>query len=210
MKAFGLSELFNQGKIKPEIFKNNLTCLLGITMENEEFWQEWNAMINIGNIAEKIKSFKTSAAENKALIYLNTDTNIVHLEKIASVCKEEMKIQFDASRSPTLLDGIPLYVSCQIGKGRNDLIKEICNKIKEKEFKVDKIILILGDPENIKDKTHQMMAKKELEQISKWTEDNSITICLHKNINALEETMNQLFHPAEKNEEVSRLGISFS
>ncbi|MBV8802125.1 MAG: hypothetical protein JO131_04020 [Gammaproteobacteria bacterium] len=31
-----------------------------------------------------------------------------------------------------------------------------------------------------------------------------------KQTHALEETMNQLFHLAEKNEEVSRLAISFS
>ena len=207
VKAFGLSEIFNQGKIEPEMFHKNLTSLLGITVEKEEFWKEWNAMIILGKVADKIKLLEACAKENKALFYLNTDTNIPHLQEIASAYKE-MKIPFDASKNPVLLDEIPLYVSCQIKKNRNDLIKEIYSKIKEKEFKVEKITLIFGDPENVKDKAHQMMAKKEFDQISKWCEENHVSICLHNNAATLKETLNQIFHPAEKNEDDSRLSVS--
>lgn len=199
-KAFGLSEEFNRG-LAPELFMQRLTQLLGITMEAEEFWKEWNAMVTIGNIVEKITSLKTFASQNNALIYLNTDTNAMHLEKIATAFKE-MKISFDATKNPTLLADIPLYVSCQIGKNRNELVKDICTKIKEKEFKADRTVLILGNPENIKDKNHQTMAKKELELISKWCNDHAVEICLHSQAHSLDETLTQALHASNKPEEI--------
>jgi hypothetical protein len=193
-QGFLLSENFNQGKIEPEAFEAQLLQLLGIkNMQSNEFWFEWDKMLTLGNIAEKIQLLQEVAYKHKALVYLSSDTNFVHLEKITKE-SEKQKITLDTTKQPMLFGQLPLYASCRIRKNREELMKHIVSEIQSKEInKPDAITLILGNPENVKDKTHQAIAKKECDAIIIWCKENNVSVKLHNN--PLKETLAQIFIP---------------
>ncbi|MDX1902206.1 MAG: hypothetical protein SFW66_09440 [Gammaproteobacteria bacterium] len=191
-QAFLLSENFNQGKVEPEAFEAQLLQLLAIkTMQSSEFWSEWGNMLKLGEVAEKIQLMEEVGYEHNALVYLSSDTNNEHLKKIAKEC-EEQKMTLDLTKQPMLFAELPLYASCRVGKNRQELTKHIVRDIRSKEFnKPDAIILILGNPENIKDKSHQAVAKREFDAIAAWCEENGVTVKLHNQ--SLDETLAQIF-----------------
>ena len=193
-QAFFLSEKFNQGEVKPDIVVSQLLKLLGIkSMESSEFWLEWNKMVTLGKLSEKIQLLQEIGVKHGALVYLSSDTNPIHLEKIAKE-SEEQKIDLDAKKQPMTLGQFPLYVSCQLGKNRQELTKHIVGDIRSKELnKPDTITLVLGNPENIKDKNHQAVAKRECDAIITWCKENNVSVKLHNN--SLDETLTQIFIP---------------
>jgi|GEM_PF-6677032 len=189
-QAFLLFEKFNQGG-EPKVFEAQLLQLLGIKkLESIEFWSEWNKMVTLGKLSEKVQLLQEMGHKHNALIYLSSDTNVIHLERIAKEVAEE-KMELDTKKQPVTLEQFPLYVSCQVGKNRQELIKHIVSDIRSKEFnKPNTIILILGNPENIKDKSHQAIAKREHEAISVWCKENNVVISLHNH--SLQETLAQV------------------
>ncbi len=190
-QAFGLSESFNKGKIESDQFEAQILQLLGIkTMQSSVFWTEWNKMLTLGNVAEKIQLLQEVARKHNALIYLSSDTNRVHLQKIA----DESKITLDTTKKPMLFAQFPLYASCQMEKNRQELVKHVVSDIRSKEFnKPDALTLILGNPENVKDKAQQSIAKRECDAIVAWCKDNNVAVKLHNNL--LDETLTQIFVP---------------
>lgn len=194
-QAFSLSEKFNKGEVQSEAFELQLLQLLGIKkLKSSEFWAEWNKIITLGNLSQKMQLLQEMKHNHKALIYLSSDTNFIHLEKIAKEVAEE-KIELDTQSQPMNLGQIPLYVSCQVGKNRQELTKYIVSDIRLKEFnKPDAITLVLGNPENIKDKNHQAIVKRECDAIVTWCKENSVSVLLHNN--SLQETLTQIFVPA--------------
>ena len=193
-QAFLLSETFNQGKIQSDGFELQLLQLLGIkTLESSEFWSEWNNMVILGSLSENIQLLQDMGYQHNALIYLSSDTNAVHLEKIAKELKEQ-NINLDTQKQPMMLGQFPLYVSCQVGKNRQELSKHIVGDIRSKEFnKPDSITLVLGNPENIKDKNHQAVVKRECEAITNWCQENNVSVSLHNH--SLQETLMQILAP---------------
>jgi hypothetical protein len=191
-QAFLLSENFNQGKSEPDVFQSRLLQLLGVkTMPSREFWSEWDNMVTLGKVAEKIQLLQDIGHNNHALVYLSSDTNLIHLKKIAKE-SEEQKVTLDMTKQPMIFGQFPLYASCRVGKNRQELTKDIVSDIQTKEInKPDEIILILGDPENIKDKSHQAIAKRECDAIVEWCKENSVSVKLHNN--SLNETFAQIF-----------------
>ncbi len=82
-----------------------------------------------------------------------------------------------------------------VGKNRQELTKHIVGDIRSKEFnKPDAITLILGNPENVKDVSHQAVAKRECDAIAGWCKENGVSVKLHNN--SLDETLTQMFTPA--------------
>jgi hypothetical protein len=202
-QAFVLSERFNLGKIEPVVFESDLLQLLGIkSMKGEEFWSEWDAMLMLGDIAAKVQQIQDIGHRQGALVYLSSDTNPVHLKKIANECVgkgvnldiPEQPVQLMQPMLPIKLGQFPLYASCRIGKSRQELIKHIVTDIKAKEInKPDEVVLILGNPENVKDKNHQAVAKNECDSITAWCNANNVSVVLHNNV--LEETLTRVFSP---------------
>lgn len=193
-EAFILSEQLNLGKIKPEEFEFLLLKLLGIKgMETREFWLEWNKIITIGKLSEKIQLLQKVAEKHSSLVYLSSDTNTIHVEKIARESKE-LKIDLDIKKQPMILEQFPLYVSYQTGKSRQQLIKHIVNEIQAKKLnKPDRITLVLGDPKSVKDKSHQAVAQRECDDMIAWCKQNDVLVKLHSN--SLEETLTEIFSP---------------
>lgn len=206
-QAFLLSENFNQGKIEPEAFHEKLLQLLGIkTIQSQEFWSHWSDICTLGKVAEKIQLLQEIGYKHNALIYLSSDTNLVHLRKIARESKEQ-NITLDTTKQPMLFGQFPLYASCQVGKNRQALTKHIISDIRSKEFnKPDAITLILGNPENIKDITHQAVARRECDAIALWCKENGVSVKLHNN--SLDETLTQIFIP--ESTAINTLKVAFS
>lgn len=206
-QGFLLSEIFNQGKIEPKLFESQLLQLLGIKdMQSDEFWSEWNNMVVLGDVVEKIQQLQEVGYRHNALVYLSSDTNSVHLKQIAKD-SEVQKISLDMSKQPMMFGSFPLYASCRVGKNRQELTKHIVNDIRAKKMnKTDAITLILGNPENIKDKSHQAVAKREYEAIAAWCNENDISIQLHNNV--LSETLDQLFSPKHGNTNTPKLSVN--
>lgn len=193
-QAFLLSENFNQGKVETKAFEDQLLQLLGIkTVQSKEFWSEWNNMLTVGNVAEKIQLLQEIGHKHNALVYLSSDTNPVHLNKIAKE-SEEQKITLDVTKQPMLFGQLPLYASYHFGENRQEVTKHIVSDIRSKELnKPDAIILILGNPENVKDVTQRAIAKKECDAIVGWCKENNVSVNLHNN--SLDETLAQIFTP---------------
>lgn len=191
-QAFLLSENFNQAKVEAEAFEVKLLELLGVkTMQSSEFWAEWDNMLTLGKVAEKIQLLQAVGHKHNALVYLSSDTNLAHLRKIARE-SEEQKITLDTTKQPMLFGQLPFYASCRVGKNRQELTKHIIGDIQSKEFnKPDAIILILGNPANVKDVTHQAVAKRECDAIASWCKENGVSVKLHNN--SLDETLTQIF-----------------
>lgn len=207
-QAFILSESFNLGKLEPKEFESKLLLLLDIKkMESNEFWSEWNSIVAPGKMGEQIQLLQDMSDEHNALVYLSSDTNPVHLEKIAKE-KSEEKIELDTKKQPMTLGQFPLYTSCQVGKNRQELIKHIVAVIQAKQFnKPDKMILILGNPENIKDKNHQAVAAKECDAIVTWCSQNNVSVQLHND--SLEKTFGKIFKPEKEETETETRKLAF-
>lgn len=186
--AFGLSEHFNQGKLTPEVFKSTLLAMLGISsLEDSEFWLAWNKMITLGDVADKIQLLQTVGHEHKVLVYLSSDTNVVHLEAISNGLRAQ-GIDVDIQKDIPLLAQFPLYATCHTGKSRQELTSLIVDDIRSKALnKPGQITLIFGNPDNVKDKNHQALVRNELERTKKWCEENQVAITLHND--SLEETL---------------------
>lgn len=206
-QAFLLSETFNQGKIESDTFKTRLLKLLGIeSMQSSEFWSEWDNMITLGDLVEKIQQLQDVGHRHNALVYLSSDTNLVHLKKIAKE-SEAQNIILDTSKQPMMFGQFPLYVSCRVGKNRQELTEHIVGDIRAKEInKPDAITLILGNPDNVKDKSHQAAAKRECETIAAWCDENNVSIKLHNNV--LSETLDQIFSPKQSNIDTAKLAVN--
>lgn len=205
-QAFILSETFNQGKIESEIFETQLLKLLGIkSMQSGEFWAEWDNMITLGNVAEKIQLLQGIGHRYNALVYLSTDTNLVHLKKIAKDC-EEQKITLDMTKQLMTFAQFPLYASCRVGVNRQELAKHIVGEVRAKEInKPDVITLILGDPDNVKDRSHQAVVKRECDAIAGWCKENGVSVKLHNN--SLDETLTQIFTPENTETNMFKMAI---
>ncbi len=193
-QSFLLSEQFNRGEITREAFNLRLLALFGIkTMESDEFWAEWNEMITVGNFAEKILLLQETACREGALIYLYSDTNPVHLEKISKEL-DEQKIDLYTQDRPMILEHCPLYLSWQFSKNRPELLKELVADIRAKRFnKPDKLILVLGNPDNIQDENLKAVARREFDMITRWANENDVSVSLQNN--SLSETLARIFNP---------------
>ena len=107
-----------------------------------------------------------------------------------------------------LFGQFPLYASCQMEKNRQELTKHMVSDIRSKEFnKPDALTLILGNPGNIKDKTHQAIAKRECDAIVAWCKENEVTVQLHNN-NVLAETLTQIFTPESTATNTLKVAVS--
>ncbi|MBA3662408.1 MAG: hypothetical protein H0W64_11810 [Gammaproteobacteria bacterium] len=204
-QGFLLAETFNQGKIESETFASQLLKLLGIkTMPLNEFWNAWDQMVILGNIAEKVHLLQEVGYKHNALMYLSSDTNHSHFNKIVKE-SENQNIQLDATKQPIQFGQLPLYLSYRIGRNRETLVKHIIDDIRSKDFnKPREIILILGNPANIKDKTARQMAERECAVITAWCKENNVSVKFHNH--SLEETFEQIFNT----ENIDRLAFKFA
>lgn len=196
-QAFLIIERFNQGKLEPEVFEKQITQLLEIkNLASIEFWSAWNDIVTVGHFSEKIQLLREMSQNYQALIYLSSDTNLVHLKKVEQEL-EEQKMSLKTQNQSITLEQFPLYASCKVGENREQLTKHIVSDIQSKEAnKPSRIHLILGDPDNIKDKNHQAIAKKECDSITAWCHDHDVSVSLHHQ--SLEETLTKILAPEVK------------
>jgi hypothetical protein len=197
-----LLENFNQSKVKPDEFEGQLLQVLSIkTMQSKEFWAEWENILTVGNVVDKIQrlqqaiSIYNSFELNRntfALVYLSSNTNSVHLEKIKKeVTKQNVVLNTIEKRM--IFGTFPLYTSCQLHKNRQELTMHIVEAIKSKGFnKPNEIILILGNPENLPEKTLRDQAKMECNNIANWCKENKVSVKLHNH--SLGETVTQILN----------------
>lgn len=181
--AFGLSAQFNQGKDADE-FKQELLKLFGIEMDDKEFWTEWNAMLQVGDLPQKLASLKDFSEKENVSVCLYSDTNERHLRKIA----EEAKGDVEVTKDSVSLNGFRFYPSCRLKKNRDELIQEVCSQVNEEK---NNTTIILGDYNNIQHPAHQKAEKDRFEKISQWCQDNNIHVYAHTKPNTIQETLNQ-------------------
>lgn len=213
-RAFGLSAAFNRGKLDAESFKSQILELLGNPeIESKNFWQEWNRMVSIGKLGEKIQFLQEIQKNHHVLIYLVSDTNLVHLAEISKLCAVHGIVLnmprssfVEGEKQPMMLDCYPLYASCEIGKDRHELTKHIVSDIRSKQFnKLAALILVLGNPENIQHPAHKLMAQAECKQITEWCAANDVTVQLHNN--NLQETFEHIFKPVQEDVSTARIKL---
>jgi hypothetical protein len=202
-----LSRLFYEGKIASNIFEAHTLQLLGIkTMQSSEFWSGWNSSLILGNVIEKVQLLQNVAYQHNALVYLFSDIDLVHIEKIA-IAKESKNITLDTTTQPMLFSQFPLYATCQFGKNPKELIKYMVNDIRSKEFnKPDALTLILRNPEIIQDTFQKAIAKRECDAIAAWCKANGVTVKWHNH--SLAETLTQIFAP--ESTATNTLKVAFS
>lgn len=193
-QAFLLSETFNRGNIEAKGFESQLLQLLGIEkLSSKEFWSEWNKMITLGQVSEKIQLLQDMSSTHKALFYVYSDTNVAHLEQIAKELAEQ-KINLDTKKHPMALAQFFLYTTYQEHKNRQELLKQIIEDIQSKKSnKPSGITLILGDYKNIKNENHQAVIKNKYDMITKWCQEQDVSVSLHQN--SLRETLMKILVP---------------
>ena len=191
-KCFSLSARFNRNEIAADTFMQELTQELQVVVKPEEFWKWWNDIVTVGSqIGQNLEELNFFGRHHNCLLYFNTDINVVHLEMLQTEYNNNnVKLRVDTS--PGLVANFPLYTTCQYHKNRYDLIKIIVYDIKEKQFNSpDRIGLVLGNPDNIKNEQLRTEEKKNLAQISEWCQGEGVEIVLHNNSRPLMETLEQ-------------------
>lgn len=187
LPCYALAAEFNKNKITKESFMQSILTMLNIEMNASDFWETWNEIVTFGDMAKTINALKTELPDN--LFYLNTDTNLVHLERFFSYCRTE-NIQLNTDLSPKTIEHFPLYASCDYGLDRFDLVKKIVVDIQAKTFnKPKKTILVLGDPQNIADLNSRAKAEAETKMIQDWAAQNNVEIVLHLNALQIVDTV---------------------
>lgn len=205
-EAYGLSHQFNLGKLIPSAFMNQLLAVLEIkTMQEKEFWQEWNNMVTVGDIQQQIKNLQDICFAEPVSFYLVSDTNAPHLDKIAKACnKDNEEPVLDCMHKPMLLEYFRLYASYQYGMNHEDLLNKVLQDVKFKAFnKPTTITLLLGDPNNIDNPMQREVIKQQNAKTIAWCEKKNVAVCLHNNANTLAQTFEKLFQP-EKQELTKR------
>jgi hypothetical protein len=200
--AFTLAAQFNKGEIKPEQLKEGMLSLFHVTMQDEEFWNLWNAMITVGDgikeTLDKLKAF--SQAENTAICFYS-DTNMTHLQFIQAQLQSK-GLDLDFQSALMQLEGFVLYPSCHFGQEKIGLIQAIKTKIDEdKDQQAEKILLILGDPKNLDSPAHQAKVVKETQMIQDWAQANKVEVVLHAKAHSLLETLNNAIQLVETNQQ---------
>lgn len=205
-KAFTLCSSFNLGKMKSETLEAEILKLLGITtMQSEEFWSEWDKMLSLGNVVENIKLLQETMNQHNTLVYLYSDTNMVHLKKIAKESAMQ-EVKLDMEKTPMLFGQLLLYPTCQIGKNNEELTEHIVKDIRSKEFnKPDVITLILGNPENVTDVRYRASVKSKFDQTASWCEKNGVAVQMHNN--SLSETLAKIFTPENTETNVFKIAL---
>lgn len=209
-QAFQLSEHFNLGKVFPDDFEAGIRAVLGVQqITTEAFWDEWNAMLTVGAVDEKIAVLREASEHHSALFYLTSDTNAAHLKKIESGFNEK-GVGFESKEDSIVIAGqYPLNASFILHASRHDLLKNVVTQMREKAFnQPQEIVLMYGDPENIAHPTSKAKAQAELAALSSWCAENNVRIVLHKN--DLSETLMKLFHPAVEAEMTSSMSFPFT
>lgn len=192
-KAFGLANDFNLGKLKPAEFEEQLLAALGISkISGQAFWDEWNKMIKIGAAADKGLVYHLQLLQKEkgqARVYLCSDTNPVHLDKLAAECKDQA-VALDLSAQPPRLASFPLYTSCDAHKSRFELIQHVVDHLRTKELRgPHPITLVLGDPANIQNELGRDAERAKQAPIVEWCRINDVGIVYHRG--NLEDTLKQ-------------------
>ena len=197
IEAFVLSEKFNRGKIGSQEFKAELLALLGnIEISNEEFWREWNAMINPGNILKTVKDINF-ALGNSNTLRLYSDTNPAHMESLRSALMKQY-LHLDLDCTPAKLEGLNLYLSYREQTNRLGLIENVYTKLQQQVFKPSEIILIVGNPANIEDEMQKSLAEAELKKIQDWCKVRMVQVVLHDKTNKLQDTIKNIISPENR------------
>ena len=192
-QAYALSDRFNAGKVSPEDFKRGLLTLFTIPeaeITDTTFWEKWDAMVTVGNIKDKMQLLQDFSSDHQSLIYLHSDTNTVHLEKLKTEYQAQ-SITLNTDTSPPQVEQFPLYASCLAGKSRFELVQHIIAEIKQKQFNhPDEIILILADPENIQNPHDKANQKKKIASIIEWcSQQENVSVKLHSSKDSLLTTL---------------------
>ncbi|MES2217760.1 MAG: hypothetical protein V4501_05065 [Pseudomonadota bacterium] len=197
-QAFDLSELYNRNGVEAEDFRGQVLQLLGLDpasdVNEKEFWDAWQLMVTVGDVAAKIKEVQDVAAKHYSIVYLASDTNGPHVDKIVDESAKHNVI-LDIDKQPRKFGPFQLYLSFELEKNRLDLIKHIVEVANAQNFKPAGIVLVLGNPENIKDASQKKVVQAECEAITKWCSENNVSVKLLDNTMSLGKNLEQIFTP---------------
>ncbi len=128
-------------------------------------------------------------------VTLTSETNLVHVKKIAARCAEE-KVVFSPEASSGLIGTLPLYTSCHAKKSRQDLLAHVIAGIRAQQFnQPSTIILLQGDPLNVADPRNRAVLEDEMKKTKAWCEENNVVLKLHRT--DLTESFKNMFEQAE-------------
>jgi len=206
-QAFLLAEKFNKGEIVPDDFKRSLLNLLDLTdMNDAEFWEQWNAMIKVGDINRAMTDLKNFASDQRhSLLYLVSDTNIKQAEHLQKLYKEN-GVELKLERNSATLENIPLYLSYQARKNRTALIKDLQTTIDGLTFGVQETVLIVGNPNNVEDMMQRQLAKKEVDDLQAWCKENgNVRLVQHAKQDSVVDTLQRVVTPVVEEQSCLKL-----
>jgi hypothetical protein len=205
-QAFALAEAFNKNTIDQDNFKSQLLAIFNINIDDNQFWQSWNEMVVVGNIKQKLAELQTFADQNNLIVYLHSDTNLVHL-KLMQDAWAAQGISFSEAENVIILQQLPLYISCLQGKTRLELIQKMVELIKAQNFPPQHILLLQGRPANISNADYRKQVEEKNQPIIQLCHSSKIELVWHQNNTDLLQTLQQAFATVPETSSASSLGI---
>jgi hypothetical protein len=207
-RAFELAERYNRNEESASNFQRELLELLGIKeMSERDFIAEWNKMIVVGKIAEKISELQAVVARHNVILYLASDTNVDHLLKLEEDCSPFFSVKINEAQQK--FAEFPLYTSCYYRKNRTELLKLVVGEIQKLQFnKSDEIRVVLGDPKNVTNQDQKRVVQAEYEAIAKWGAEHNIKVDLHNKSVSIAQTLEQMFAVVNTVEQAPRMAMS--
>lgn len=187
-----LSDTFNRNEVEKESYRQQLTQKLGVTISPEEFWGWWKEIVTVGpQIRQTMEELNSFSSKSNSLVYFNSDTNVVHLEQLQMEYGKN-GVSFRIDSKPAAVANFPVFASCQYGKSRFELVQDMVAAIKAKQFNSpERIVLLTGDPENIKNEMARNAELAKLAKITAWCKEQGVDVVLHNNSRTLVQTLEQ-------------------